>query len=141
MPHTLSVLRSGFTAKDGCSMRLLNRSTDVLPPTSSGAYAKRSSNLKLIEPKQPNEPANVDKLNSLVYVYTHKEVYMRTNIFLDDNLVKEALKLSRARTKKELVNQALKEFVENRKRLNLMDLFGKIEFAKNYDYKALREGK
>jgi len=51
------------------------------------------------------------------------------------------LKLSRVKTKKELVNQALKEFVENRKRLNLMDLSGKIEFAKNYNYKALREGK
>ena len=66
---------------------------------------------------------------------------MRTNIVLDDRLVKEALKLTRMKTKKELVNQALKEFVENRKRLNLMDLFGKIEFAKNYNYKALREGK
>jgi Arc/MetJ family transcription regulator len=66
---------------------------------------------------------------------------MRTNIVLDDSLVKEALKLSRVKTKKELVNQALKEFVENRKRLNLMDLLGKIEFAKNYNYKALREGK
>ena len=66
---------------------------------------------------------------------------MRTNIVLDDSLVKEALKLSRVKTKKELVTQALKEFVENRKRLNLMDLFGKIEFAKNYNYKALREGK
>jgi Arc/MetJ family transcription regulator len=66
---------------------------------------------------------------------------MRTNIVLDDSLVKEALKLSRVKTKKELVNQALKEFVENRKRLNLMDLFGKVEFAKNYNYKALREGK
>jgi len=66
---------------------------------------------------------------------------MRTNIVLDDSLAKKALKLSRVKTKKELVNQALKEFVENRKRLNLMDLFGKIEFAKNYNYKALREGK
>jgi hypothetical protein len=51
------------------------------------------------------------------------------------------LKLGRVKTKKELVNQALKEFVENRKRLNLMDLFGKIAFDKNYNYKALREGK
>ena len=66
---------------------------------------------------------------------------MRTNIVLDDSLLKEALKLGRAKTKKEVVNQALKEFVENRKRLNLMDLFGKIEFGKNYNYKALREGK
>ncbi len=66
---------------------------------------------------------------------------MRTNIVLEDKLVKEAMKLARIKTKKELVNQALKEFVENRKRLNLMDLFGKIEFAKNYNYKALRQGK
>ena len=66
---------------------------------------------------------------------------MRTNIVLDESLVKEAMRLSRTKTKKELVNQALKEFVENRKRLNLMDLAGKIEFAKNYNYKALRIGK
>ena len=66
---------------------------------------------------------------------------MRTNIVLDDSLVEEALKLSRVKTKKELVNQALKEFVESRKRLNLMDLAGKIEFAKDYNYKALRIGK
>jgi Arc/MetJ family transcription regulator len=66
---------------------------------------------------------------------------MRTNIVLDDVLVAEALKLSNARTKKELVHEALEEFVENRKRLNLLDLAGKIEFAGDYDYKALREGK
>jgi len=66
---------------------------------------------------------------------------MRTNIVLDDGLVKEGMKLGHVKTKKDLVNQALKEFVENRKRLNLMDLAGKIEFAKNYNYKALREGK
>jgi Arc/MetJ family transcription regulator len=66
---------------------------------------------------------------------------MRTNIVLDETLVKEAMRLSRTKTKKELVNRALKEFVENRKRLNLMDLEGKIEFAKNYNYKALRIGK
>jgi len=66
---------------------------------------------------------------------------MRTNIVLDDSLVREALKLGRMKTKKELVSQALKEFVENRKRLSLIDLEGKIEFAKNYNYKALRIGK
>jgi Arc/MetJ family transcription regulator len=76
-----------------------------------------------------------------VYPYTHKEVFMRTNIVLNDSLIKEAFKLSRAKTKKELVNQALKEFVENKKRLNLMDLGGKIEFSEDYNYKALRIGK
>jgi Arc/MetJ family transcription regulator len=66
---------------------------------------------------------------------------MRTNIVLDDSLVNEAFKFSNAKTKKDLVYQALQEFVENRKRLNLLDLKGKIKFASDYDYKAMREGK
>ena len=66
---------------------------------------------------------------------------MRTNIVLDENLVEEGLRLSGAKTKKELVNQALRELVENRRRRNLLDLAGKIEFADDYDYKQAREGK
>ena len=66
---------------------------------------------------------------------------MRTNIVLDERLVDEALRLSGAKTKKELIHEALKEFVENRKRLNLLDLFGKIKFSEGYDYKAMRAGK
>ena len=66
---------------------------------------------------------------------------MRTNIVLDDNLIKEAIKLSGLKTKKELIHLALKEFVENKRRLNLLDLEGKIEFAEGYDYKKLREAK
>jgi len=63
---------------------------------------------------------------------------MRTNIVLDEKLIKEAFKYSRAKTKKELIALVLKEFVENRRRLNLLDLEGKIEFSKGYDYKSLR---
>ena len=66
---------------------------------------------------------------------------MRTNIVLDDRLVEEAFRLSRIKTKKDLVHQALQEFVETRKRLNLLDLAGKMRFAKNFDYKRLREGR
>jgi len=66
---------------------------------------------------------------------------MRTNINLDDQLVEDAFKLSRARTKKELIHEALEEFVQNRRRLNLLDLEGRIEFAEGYDYKQLREAK
>ena len=66
---------------------------------------------------------------------------MRTNIVLDDDLVKEAFKYSGARTKKELIHLALKELVENKQRLNLLDLEGEIEFDADYDYKRLREGK
>ena len=66
---------------------------------------------------------------------------MRININLDDDLVNEAFKYTGAKTKKELINIALKELVETRKRLNLLDLAGKIKFVENYDHKALREGK
>ena len=66
---------------------------------------------------------------------------MRTNINLDDDLVQEAFKYTGAKTKKELVHIALKELVETHKRLNLLDLAGKIKFVEDYDYKSLREGK
>ena len=66
---------------------------------------------------------------------------MRTNVVLDENLIEEAIRLSGAKTKRDVVHRALKEFVENRKRLDLMDLAGKIKFVEKYNYKALRIGK
>lgn len=65
---------------------------------------------------------------------------MRTNIVLDDKLVEQALKLSGYKTKKEVIHQALLEFVQNRNRRDLRELQGKIQFSDAYDYKALREG-
>lgn len=65
---------------------------------------------------------------------------MRTNIDLDDELIKEAFKYSEHKTKKELVKEALEEYVANRKIKNLMDLKGKIEFSDEYDYKKMRAG-
>ena len=65
---------------------------------------------------------------------------MRTNVVLDDELINEALKLSGAKTKKDVISFALREFVANRRRKNLLDLAGKIKFRDDYDYKALREG-
>lgn len=66
---------------------------------------------------------------------------MRTNIVLDDKLVSEAFKLTGLKTKRELILQALKEMVENRKRMDLRDLRGTGGFRKDYDYKALRSNK
>jgi Arc/MetJ family transcription regulator len=66
---------------------------------------------------------------------------MRTNINLDDKLVKEAFNYANVSTKKELINLALKEFVETYKRLNLKEIKGEIKFEKDYDYKKLREGR
>ncbi len=65
---------------------------------------------------------------------------MRTNIVLDDEIVETAFRYSKARTKKELIHEALKELITSRQRLNLRDLRGKIEFRSDYDYKKLRRG-
>ncbi len=63
---------------------------------------------------------------------------MRPNIELDEQLINEALSLSSIKTKQELVNQALKEFVEHRKLLHLSQLKGMGGFGKDYDHKSLR---
>lgn len=63
---------------------------------------------------------------------------MRTNIVLDEKLVKTAMKLTKAKSKKELIHLALEQYVKNLEKKNLMDLKGKIEFADDYDYKSMR---
>ncbi len=64
---------------------------------------------------------------------------MRTNIVLDDDLVNEAFKYANnIQTKKDLINIALQEFIQNHKIKDLRDLKGKIKFDENYDYKAMR---
>jgi Arc/MetJ family transcription regulator len=63
---------------------------------------------------------------------------MRTNIVIDDELMDEAITLTGIHTKRELVNLALKELVQNRKRKDLFKLAGKLEFSDDYDHKAAR---
>jgi Arc/MetJ family transcription regulator len=63
---------------------------------------------------------------------------MRTNIVIDDRLMDEAQKLSKIRTKRELVETALREFITSRRRKDLRDLRGKISFREDYDYKEMR---
>lgn len=63
---------------------------------------------------------------------------MRTNIEMNDELVAEAMALSGAKTKKEVVELALKELIRRKKKKDLADLAGKIEFYEGYDYKKLR---
>jgi Arc/MetJ family transcription regulator len=73
--------------------------------------------------------------------YTHKEVYMRTNIVLDEQLVQEAFRYAHVSTKKELIDLALREFVENHRRKDVRDLKGKVKIDDKYDYKSLRSRK
>jgi Arc/MetJ family transcription regulator len=64
---------------------------------------------------------------------------MRTNIEIDDELLAQAFSVSRLRTKKELIHEALKEFIRLKKRKDLTELAGFIQFYKDYDHKKLRE--
>ena len=77
----------------------------------------------------------------VVYAHTHGEVSMRTNIVIDDDVLAEAFRVSEARTKKALVHEALRELVRMRRRKSLLDLKGRIRFAKGYDYRKLRAGR
>jgi len=52
----------------------------------------------------------------------------RTNIDLADDLVEEGLSLTRLKTKKELVNYALKELVSRERRKGILELEGKVEW-------------
>lgn len=66
---------------------------------------------------------------------------MRTNIVIDDEIMRIAMDVSGIRTKKGVVEQAIREFIDRRTRKNLSDLRGKIHFADGYDYTAHRKGK
>jgi Arc/MetJ family transcription regulator len=65
---------------------------------------------------------------------------MRTNVVLDDHLVTKAFKHSKAKTKKELIHEALQELISARQKLDLRDLRGKIVFIDDYNHKKMRRG-
>lgn len=52
---------------------------------------------------------------------------MRTNIDIDDKLMAQAMKFTKAKTKKEAVTIALEDIVRRHKQLGFLELVGKIE--------------
>jgi Arc/MetJ family transcription regulator len=64
---------------------------------------------------------------------------MATNLAIDDKLIIKAQKIGQHKTKKEAVTTALKEYIAHKKQLKVLDLFGSIEFDKNFDYKKARK--
>ncbi len=61
---------------------------------------------------------------------------MITNIDIDDTVVAEAMRLSGARTKREVVDRALREMVARAKRPSVRELFGIGGVEMAYDPKA-----
>ena len=64
---------------------------------------------------------------------------MRISIEVDRKLLSEAKEIGKFKTQKETLEEALKEFIKYRKRLDLIELFGTIDYDPDYDYKKLRE--
>ncbi len=64
---------------------------------------------------------------------------MRTNIVLDEELVREAFAVTGARTKKDLIHMALRELVRTHRKKDLLELAGRIQFRRGFDHKTFRE--
>ncbi len=66
---------------------------------------------------------------------------MPTNLAIDEKLLEEALKVGNHRSKKDTVNEALKEYVMRRKRRDILSLFGKVDMEPSYNYRKERNAR
>ena len=64
---------------------------------------------------------------------------MRTNIVLDEDVVREAMALSGEPTKKALVDRALREFLQRQRLLDMANSFGKIQWEGDLDQMRERQ--
>jgi len=53
---------------------------------------------------------------------------MATNLAIDQELLAEAMTIEKLPTKRATVNEALREFVQRRKQLEAIEMFGKFDF-------------
>ena len=58
---------------------------------------------------------------------------MRTNIIIDDKLMSEAMKLSRLKTKKAVVESGLRLLIQIKKQVQIKSLRGKLEWDGDLD--------
>lgn len=63
---------------------------------------------------------------------------MATNLAIDPELLNKALEVGGEGTKKATVNRALREFIARREQERLLELFGKLDWDNDYDYKRER---
>ena len=63
---------------------------------------------------------------------------MATNLDIDPKLIDQVLKLSGERTKKAAVTKALHDFIARHRQRSLLDLVGKLDWDRGYDYKKER---
>jgi len=63
---------------------------------------------------------------------------MPTNLAIDDKLIEEARIIGRHATKKGVVTEALHEYIQRRKQIEILELFHSIDYDPDYDYKRQR---
>jgi Bacterial antitoxin of type II TA system, VapB len=62
-----------------------------------------------------------------------------TPLNINEALLQEALALDDQTTVDALLETALREYIQRRKRLKVLDLFGTIDYDEDYDYKQQRQ--
>ena len=60
---------------------------------------------------------------------------MRTNVVLDDALIGEAMTLTGQRTRRGVIDEASRELIRVRRKKDLGEFAGRIQFADAYDPK------
>lgn len=63
---------------------------------------------------------------------------MPTNLAIDPRLLEKALMVSGEKTKKAAVTKALTEFIARREQRRILELFAKLEWDPDFDYKSER---
>lgn len=64
---------------------------------------------------------------------------MATNPAIDDKLIEEARLIGKHATKKGVVTEALLEYIQRRKQIEILDLFHSVDYDPDYDYKKQRK--
>jgi hypothetical protein len=66
---------------------------------------------------------------------------MLTNLAIDDSLIDEACVLGGIDNANDIATKALQEYIQRRKQLKLLNLFGTVEFHDSYNPKEQRNFK
>jgi Arc/MetJ family transcription regulator len=69
---------------------------------------------------------------NIIYLYT-LEAKMRTNVIIDDDLMRSALKVAGLKTKKDTIEEGLKLLVQFSRQAKVKGFRGKLKWSGNLD--------
>jgi Arc/MetJ family transcription regulator len=84
-------------------------------------------------------PDSIDQYTKINHPYTSGEMLMRTNIDIDDRLMRQAMRSSGARTKRAAVEEGLRLLIETRGQKSIRRLRGTVSWEG--DLEASRTGR